>query len=424
MSNSPRRPLSRRPNVASIALALAIPSLFPTALGVHADLATAIQALRAVGAEGQGNPAAVRAWGEVAAVKGVELPVILEAMNGASELARNYLYAAATAIAERESKAGGTLPLPALGDFLLDTSHDPRARRAAYELIARADATTAAALLPGLIDDPAPELRRDAVQRVIDEAGRTLASGKKDAAAVLYRQALGFARDADQIESLTKPLKDLGRPVDLVRQLGFLTRWKVVGPFDNTGRAGFEKVFPPETELRFDAEYDGKDGKVRWKDFETRHEYGMVDFNQAYAPVKEVTGYAYTEFQSDVARSAEIRLGCKNGWKVWFNGRYLFGRDEYHRGAEMDQYRLPVQLQPGKNTLLVKLTQNEQKEDWTVEWEFQLRLTDPSGRVLRSAEAGAAKSQAALRFHREGQAPPPETLLALMPTIREPIGHR
>lgn len=355
----------------------------------RAELGSAIQTLCAIGGEGQGNAAASRAWTEVAAAKGADLPAILEGMNGAGDLSRNYLYAAATAIAERESRAGTSLPLAALGDFLLDTGRDPRARRAAYELLARADAATASALLPGLIDDPAPELRRDAVQRVIDEAAKTQAAGRKEAAAVLYRQALNFARDADQIEALTKPLKDLGRPVDLVQQLGFLTQWKVVGPFDNTGHAGFEKTFPPETELKFDAEYDGKEGKVRWKEFTTAHEYGMVDFNKAYAPLKEVTGYAFTEFDSDIARPAELRLGSKNGWKIWFNGQFLFGREEYHRGAEMDQYRFPVQLRAGKNTLLVKVTQNEQKEDWTVEWEFQLRVTDPSGRVLRSTHANA-----------------------------------
>ena len=160
--------------------------------------------------------------------------------------------------------------------------------------------------------------------------------------------------------------------------------WKVIGPFDNTGGAGFEKAFAPETELKFDAEYDGKEGKVRWKDFESAHEMGMVDFNKAYAPLKEVTGYAFTEFHSDAPRPAEIRIGCKNGWKVWFNGKYLFGRDEYHTGAEIDQFRLPVELKAGKNVILVKCTQNEQTEDWTKEWEFQLRVTDAQGTPIVS----------------------------------------
>ncbi|MGE3310946.1 MAG: hypothetical protein AB7O66_13330 [Limisphaerales bacterium] len=353
-----------------------------------ADLASSLAALRSVAPEGRGNTAATAAWAELSRSDASHLPALLSAMDGANDLARNWLFAAADAITDRTLKAGASLPLPALADFLLDPSHDPKARRLAFDLIARGDASTAEALLPGFVDDPSAELRREAVQRLIDRASGTFADGRKDAASALYQQALVFARDADQIEALTKPLKELGRPVDLVQQLGFLVNWKVIGPFDNTDRAGFEKVFAPETELNFDAEYDGKEGKVRWKDFASTHEMGMVDFNKAVASLKEVTGYAYTEFHSDAPRAAEIRLGSKNGWKVWYNGAYLFGRDEYHRGAELDQYRLPIQLKPGRNAILVKVTQNEQKEDWTVEWEFQLRITDPTGRVIRSTPAG------------------------------------
>jgi hypothetical protein len=69
---------------------------------------------------------------------------------------------------------------------------------------------------------------------------------------------------------------------------------------------------------------------------------------------------------------------------VWLNGKYIFGRDEYHRGAEIDQYRMPVELKRGKNTILVKVTQNELVEDWTKEWEFQLRVTDTLGTPLAS----------------------------------------
>ena len=53
---------------------------------------------------------------------------------------------------------------------------------------------------------------------------------------------------------------------------------------------------------------------------------------------------------------------------------------------EIDQYRVNAQLKPGKNTLLVKMCQNEQKEDWTKEWEFQLRVTDALGTPIVSAK--------------------------------------
>jgi hypothetical protein len=41
-------------------------------------------------------------------------------------------------------------------------------------------------------------------------------------------------------------------------------------------------------------------------------------------------------------------------------------------------------LKAGKNILLVKCTQNEQTQDWTKEWEFQLRVTDEQGTPIVS----------------------------------------
>ena len=66
------------------------------------------------------------------------------------------------------------------------------------------------------------------------------------------------------------------------------------------------------------------------------------------------------------------------------NGKFLFGRDEYHRNTEVDQYRVPVELKAGANTFLVKCTQNEQVEDWTKTWQFQLRVTDDLGTPIVS----------------------------------------
>ncbi len=97
---------------------------------------------------------------------------------------------------------------------------------------------------------------------------------------------------------------------------------------------------------------------------------------------KSAVGYAAADFFSESDRPAEIRIGCKNGWKVWLNGELLFARDEYHRGAKLDQYKLPCQLKKGKNMILVKCCQNEQKEQWTVEWEFQLRVCDATGTAI------------------------------------------
>ena len=125
---------------------------------------------------------------------------------------------------------------------------------------------------------------------------------------------------------------------------------------------------------------------MKWQEYSTPDDYGKVDFNQPFGPIKQVVGYAYTEFNAAEARDAELRLGCKNAWKIWFNGELLFGRDEYHRGQRIDQYSLPVKLKQGKNTILVKACQNEQEQDWTVQWEFQLRVCDATGTAILATD--------------------------------------
>ena len=47
-------------------------------------------------------------------------------------------------------------------------------------------------------------------------------------------------------------------------------------------------------------------------------------------------------------------------------GSLSSGCDEYHRGAQMDQYILPAELAKGSNSLLIKLCQNEQRK--TGQW--------------------------------------------------------
>ncbi len=345
----------------------------------------AIAVLRAVGPEGQGNEAAAAAWRLLIGQDVACLPEILKGMKDANALARNWLRAAGEVITSRDPAARGALPVRELTDILDDRSQDPQARWLAYQWILRQDPSRRRALAGAMLDDPATALRREAVDELLHQAAASEVPNR-DAAIARYRTALNAAREVDQIEAAAKALRGLGESVNLITQFGWVTAWKIIGPFDNTAQAGFERVFPPETEVRLDAEYDGKSGKVSWHDFEATDEYGKVDFNKALAAAKEVTGFAFSEFHSDRERPAELRLGCKNGWKLWWNGQFVFGRDEYHRGAEIDQYRLPVRVRPGRNTILVKLCQNEEVEEWTVEWEFQLRITDPAGTPLRSID--------------------------------------
>ncbi len=363
---------------------LGVSMIGDAAAALPRKLATSVERLKAVGPEGQGNAAAQAAWNEVAKAKAGQIPDLLVAMDGANDYALNWIRAAIEAAVQRETASGGRLPIPSLEKVLRDTRHHPRARRLAFELIQRVDAARAQAMLPDFLQDPGSELRREAVAQLMGRAAGQTNSSAKASAIATYRQALGYSREADQIEDIAKRLQDLGDKVDLAKAFGWVSKWRLIGPFDNTGEAGFAKVYPPEERLDPGAELPGKSGPVKWFPYETRSEYGLVDFNQAISPLKGAVGYAVAEFWSDAARPAQVRLGCKNGWKVWVNGTLIFGRDEYHRSAEIDQYRMAVSLKAGKNVILVKCAQNEQTQDWAKEWEFQLRVTDEQGTPIVS----------------------------------------
>jgi hypothetical protein len=353
----------------------------------------AIQTILAVGPEGKGNKQAAEAWSELIKTDNPgTLMQLLSGMDDAGPIPANWLRSAAEVIAGN-LETSNKLSLNELGAFFLDQSHSPRARRFAFELIRKADPTTAKSLVPGLLNDPSPELRRDAVAQLMEQASIIAGQGNSNGAVLLYRQALGGAVDPTQVKPIASALKELDVEVDLPRHFGFLMRWHVTGPFDNTKRMGFDTVYPPEKEINLAAEYDGKGTKARWQPLLSSDAFGKIDLNKPLGLLKETVGYAYTEFESAGSRSAEIRLGCKNAWKIWFNGQLVFGRDEYHRGQRIDQYKLPIQLKPGKNTILVKACQNEQTEEWTVQWEFQLRICDATGSAILASNRQATPQQ-------------------------------
>ena len=355
--------------------------LFTGFAPLHAAVDDSLRALAAVAREGRGNEAASVAWQEVVKNGPSALPALLAAAGKGSPVADNWLRLAGDVIVENARRTKQPLPLAAVEAFLKDTAHAASARRLAFDLLQQADPARADAVEPALIADPVQELRRGAVQRVIDAAKTKDAAGRKAG----YLQALEAVRDEDQTKFLAEELKKLGVPVDLPRHFGFLMQWCVIGPFDNTERKGFDTVFPPEKEIALQASYPGKGKQVGWVNFESKDDYGKIDLNKPLGLQKEVTAYAVANFDSPSERDAELRLGCKNAWKVWLNGELLFGRDEYHRGQQMDQYKLKCRLKKGVNTVLVKCCQNEQKEDWTAEWEFQLRVCDPAGTAILSA---------------------------------------
>jgi hypothetical protein len=313
-------------------------------------------------------------------------------MDEANPLARNWLRAAIEGAARR----GGDVPVSEIRAYFDDRGHSHLGRLLAYELLTRTDTTLAAQIVPTLIDDPSLPLRRLAIDHYLELAAKQ--SGIEAIGSLGY--ALAHARETDQVNKLKEELAKHNIQVDLTRQLGFLPKWNLVGPFEHANEANFNTALGPELNLQqFDlkAEYEGKpeEGtprKVTWKPCETSDPNGIVNLNDQIGKFKGAIAYAFTEFKSEQEQPVQIRVGCINGVKVWVNGVEVVSEEIYHVGMDPDQFSGAAQLKQGVNQILVKICQNEQEEAWAQEWMFQLRVCDETGKsILPAAEPPAAQ---------------------------------
>ncbi len=364
------------------ALSVVTPTLVRSA--ASEDLKSAISAIRRVGPEGKGSAEAARAWKVLIKTPIEQLPQVLAGMDEATPLARNWIRAGVDEIVERAERGKKVLPTTGLERFLADTSHDPQARRLAFDLLVQQDKTAGDRFLPKMVNDPSPELRRDAIGRVLDDAERFFSADKKSEARSCFQRAFVAARDKDQIDKAAKRLKDLGQPIDLAKHLGFILDWKLIGPFANVEQKGVETPYPPEKALDFKAEYDGKEGKVRWKDYVSKDENGIVDLNTGVGKHTEAVAYAATEFTSPATRDAEVRIGCYTVFKLWVNGQLALDRADAYTGMRFDHYRATIRLRKGKNTLLMKVCTDVPPPQLPKLWRFQLRVCDAGGAAILS----------------------------------------
>src|SRR5262249_32481678 len=155
-----------------------------------ADLQSAIAVLRKVGPNSQGSSQAAKAWQVAARASIDQLPLLLTALDDESPLACNWLRSAMEQVIQTAKLEKKPTHKEQLESFLLDTKHNPRARRLAYELIIESDPAAKERYLATMTDDPSPDLRRDAVALLLESAEKVFASEKKADALPLLQKCL------------------------------------------------------------------------------------------------------------------------------------------------------------------------------------------------------------------------------------------
>ena len=336
---------------ATVATADGTPESVAKAVAIATDLA------KATGTSGQAALAA-----QADRISGIPPDWIvpcLAALADATPAGGNWLR---SGIERAVDRAGDSLSADALTAVVADRKQPARVRTLAFGWLKDRDPSRAEGLLDGMLDDPALDLRREAVEKQLTD----VATADETAQKATHRQCLAAARDVDQIERIAAWLSEHGEKVNVALVLGFVRNWRVSEAFDNTKGVGFSKAYPPEAALPTRPE------TVQWKAVASADKHGA---------------YAVADVVMPRGGPAEVRIGSPCAVAVWVNGKPAMAHEIYHASKAIDQYVATADFREGTNTVMVKCCQNEQTEPWAGDWKFQLRICDSIGSPLATQPA-------------------------------------
>jgi hypothetical protein len=349
-----------------------------TATSVAAGVPEDIAQLRRPAADPAVNRAA---WERLVAAGPAALLPILRAWPADDPVAIHWLRTAFDRIAAKHS---AQLPIDDLLQFVKDPTSPGPARRVALAAIEPARPGTTARLLADWLNDP--EFGPDAVAERL--AAAEAATDPHQSRAIL-RSTFMATTDPEQAFVIAQKLRAWDDAPDVLRHLGIIRHWQVVGPFPVTLAEGLKQSLPPETKLDFTTSYEGKNGPLRWKAAAVNPNDGRLDLiPHGVNPDDGAVAFAAATVIFAHAKKAEVRASAVDNITLWVNGKKVVERaSEYRSLYRPDRYRCSVELPAGRTTLLVKLTKTQPEEvrgkpGAAPKWDFQIRLIDETGRGL------------------------------------------
>jgi tetratricopeptide (TPR) repeat protein len=180
----------------------------------------------------------------------------------------------------------------------------------------------------------------------------------------------------------------------LRKSLGFITRYRVIGPFAGSDHQHFIKSHRLEKELDFSARYEGSVSEVGWFPAETDLA-GRMDLDQLFRGTRNSVYYLYASLDAGRGGAIHISLGKAGAAALWLDGREVFSNLGEH-GFAFDQYRVALDLGPGRHGLLIKTAGSD--EGCAV----AVRVTDAAGNAVASSTEKGTAAPGALRVRDSG----------------------
>jgi hypothetical protein len=224
-----------------------------------------------------------------------------------------------------------------------------------------------------------------------------------------------------------------------------IRNWNVIGPFPNQDDAGFETVYPPETDYAPQGRYVGNDDVlVKWQSYFGDEPYlsgaliwmetsggpfdddgPVVDLNRVFRLTDDswTVGYARSYLYSPEEQTASFVIAADNWAKVWLNHKLTFGPLRHPLWYQLDDDwadRFPVTLQKGWNEVLVKVGVGRYGA-----FGFTFRVADAQGKTLSNLISSLAPyspqgvpTASETRWYRVDV--PPGTTALVPPAFAEP----
>ena len=175
------------------------------------------------------------------------------------------------------------------------------------------------------------------------------------------------------------------KAMEQMRQTGIIheNAWLILGRFDNAAGIGYNTAYIPEdiTQIDKTAKYEGVGEQISWKKFTDDVFDGFIDFGK---DINWRVSYAWATVTSPDEREVQFRFDSDDQSKIWLNGNEVFANTQAH-AAIVDRYTIPVKLKAGKNSILVKVCNEEGG------WGYYLRITDADGKPFEDLKINDAQ---------------------------------
>lgn len=191
----------------------------------------------------------------------------------------------------------------------------------------------------------------------------------------------------EQLGGMAEAKGQIKEAIRLYSNIDAVTKWRLIGPFENISASGFDRRFSPEQYDSPDTVLQGTSGGlIRWFEPAVYRNDHWVDIARYFPSIRGMF-FATTYVYSPVEQRVHARLGTSGSFKLFINDSVVHESfDEYNN--DLDTYISEVTLHQGWNRVLIKVGSSELNR-----CNFLFRVTDMHGKSVKGLEYSTEKQQ-------------------------------